>query len=120
MKTLLLGSILTIASFSAIASSCPDIDGIFACTGLNKTDSGNVVSVTSKITADGRGQILFNRDVYLEEGKEGVFCNSDSYKDEGRQVIKRGNDLFTKLYRIKNAAGKIVTYQSACVRIDKR
>jgi hypothetical protein len=110
--------IITImSSFSAIATSCPEINGIFACTGISKSDQGKIVSVKSEVTQDGRGQLLFNSEVYLTEGKSGVFCNNFSYRDEGRQIIKRDEDTFNQIFRVKVSSEITHTYQSACVRL---
>jgi len=107
----------TLSSVSAFASSCPEINGIFACTGISKSDQGKIVSVKSEVTQDGRGQLLFNSDVYLTEGKAGVFCNNFSYRDESRQIIKRNEDTFNQIFRVKVSPEVTHTYQSACVRL---
>jgi len=117
MKTILI-CIMALSSVSALASSCPQINGIFACTGLDLSNPGKIVKVSSVMSDDGRGMMLrINNNTYMAEGKHGVYCNNDSYRDTSRKVLVIDKDTFEQSFTFENSIGNEESVSSTCVRL---
>lgn len=114
MKKVLI-TLIGLGSFTAFAK-CPDINGIFACTSLDKSGNGSIVKLVTNTTEDGRVELLLNNQVHMSEGKKGVFCNNNSIKDSGRSVLQLDNETLEFAYSWQ--AGKTSrTASSTCVRL---
>jgi hypothetical protein len=108
--------LMTLSSMSVLASSCPEINGIFACTGLDLHNPGKIVKVTTGLNREGRGALIFNNYTFMTEGKDGVFCTNDAFRDKSRNVVVIDKDTFERSFTFqKGATEQIVS--STCVRL---
>lgn len=76
MKGLLIG-LLALGSFSCFANTCPDINGIFACTGTSSSDEGSIVKFETKSDSKGRTSL------YINGGKlTDSYCSDSSFNQD--------------------------------------
>ncbi len=116
---------LLLASSTSLLASCPQINGIFACTGFGFNQPGKIIKVESVVTDNGDNQVRVNNGAYFTEGQDGTFCRDGAYimrSEDDKFKLERSltlidEDTLEEFFKLQASSNEEKGQTSTCIRL---